>query len=355
MRFTLSCCRAASREEDGEGEGEGECGPKYRVFTHEEIEAATSGFSPSALLGRGSHGSVYLASLDQGRLLAAAKRPFHSSLAFDSPPTTDAEIDLLSSLPHSPLFVNLVGATPAAGPSPRIAVVDLMPHGSLHDLLHHPLLPPPPFPRRLRLALRSAAALAQLHSLHIAHRDVKPANLLLDDEGLPRLADFGLAIRLPLPGGVEPQSAHFPPPAGTMGYLDPAYIRPEDVSTGTDVYSFGVVLLEVLSGREAIDVEYSPSSLLEWAVPLVREGRFAELWDPRAAPEGRREEEAARAVAEVAGRCAAEDARTRPSMDEVVAALEAAERRVRGRAKWWALRRRVRRSHSKRVSDVATS
>ncbi|CAL9128113.1 unnamed protein product [Musa acuminata var. zebrina] len=347
----LACCKSSYREEDEEVQTRGQ---KHRVFTYEEIHAATSGFSASALLGRGSHGSVYRASLDQGRLLAAAKLPSLAFASSGSPSATDAEIDLLSSLPRSPLFVNLVGATPASGPSPRIPVVDLMPHGSLYDLLHDPLRPSPPFSRRLRLALRSAAALAQLHSLRVVHRDVKPANLLLDAKGRTRLADFGLAIRLPLPGGDEDRS--LPPPAGTMGYLDPGYVRPVDASTRTDVYSFGVLLLEVLSGREAIDVEYSPPSLVDWATPLLEDGRFEELWDPRAAPEDRSEEEAARAVAEVAGRCLAPAAGDRPSMAEVVTVLRAANRRRLWR---WAVRRPGKRSRPpnghKSVSDVAGS
>ncbi|CAL9127218.1 unnamed protein product [Musa textilis] len=346
----LACCKSSYREED-EAQTRGQ---KHRVFTYEEIHAATSGFSASALLGRGSHGSVYRASLDQGRLHAAAKLPSLSSASSGSPSATDSEIDLLSSLPRSPLFVNLVGATPASGPSPRIPVVDFMPHGSLYDLLHDPLRPSPPFSRRLRLALRSAAALSQLHSLRVVHRDVKPANLLIDAKGRPRLADFGLAIRLPLPGGDVDRS--LPPPAGTMGYLDPGYVRPVDASTRTDVYSFGVVLLEVLSGREAIDVEYSPPSLVDWATPLLEDGRFEELWDPRAAPADRSEEEAARAVAEVAGRCLTPAAGDRPSMAEVVTALRAANRR---RLLRWALRRPGKRSHppngNKRVSGVAGS
>ncbi|CAL9060131.1 serine/threonine-protein kinase-like protein At1g28390 [Musa acuminata AAA Group] len=357
MRSSFSCCRTSYGEEE-----EPAWGPKHRVFTHEEIESATSGFSASSLLGRGSHGSVFLASLDQGRLLAAAKLPSQFSISSDSPSTADAEIGLLSCLPRSQLLVNLVGATPAAGPSPRIAVVDLMPQGSLHDLLHDQLRPAPPFPRRLRLALLSATALAHLHSFCVAHRDVKPANLLLDAKGRPRLADFGLAVGLSSRDGHE--AAVLPQPAGTMGYLDPAYVHPEDVSTSTDVYSFGVVLLEVLSGREAIDVEYSPPSLVDWARRLLEEGRHEEIWDPRAAPEGRREKEAARAMADVAGRCLVAAARERPSMAEVVAELRGAERRIglRGlRLARWAMRGRTegKRSHplsgNRRVSDVAAS
>lgn len=336
----IACCSAQRRWEEEEEEAGRE--KQYRVFTYEEIEAATSGFAASSLLGRGSHGAVFLASLDGGRLLSAAKVPSQSSLLFDSRSPTDAEIDLLSSLPCSPLFVNLVGATSFA---PRIAVVEFMQRGSLHDLLHSPLHPPPPFPHRLLLARLSAAALSQLHSLRVAHRDVKPANLLLGADGLPRLADFGLAVRLPPPGCRG--AASLPPPAGTMGYLDPAYLRPEDISDRTDVYSFGVVLLEVLSRREAINMEHSPPSLVDWAAPLMAEGRFRDLWDPLAAPKGKREEEAAKTMAEVAAKCVTEDAGLRPSMAEVAAALKVADSRMgtRRRLTEWGPRRRENSSH----------
>ncbi|KAG1366579.1 serine/threonine-protein kinase-like protein [Cocos nucifera] len=320
---------------------------KLRIFRHEELETATAGFSPSALLGRGSHGSVFLASLDGGRLLAAVKVP-----SDDDYSTFDTEIALLSSLPRSPLLVNLLGATPAAGPAPRIAVVDLMPLGSLHDHLHHPLRPPPPWPSRLRLALHAAASLAALHALQppVAHRDVKPSNLLLDADGRTRLADFSLAVRLPPPQAL--------PPAGTIGYLDPSYLRPTDLSTATDVYSFGVVLLEILTGRRAIDVAYSPPSLEDWAAPLVGAGRFAEMWDPRARPAEGREEEAAREVAVLATRCLAPAAEERPSMAEVVERLREAERRVRSPPPpaWRRLVRWVMgRARNGKVSDVAAT
>ncbi|PKU59758.1 serine/threonine-protein kinase-like protein At1g28390 [Dendrobium catenatum] len=311
---------------------------RHRLFSREELNSATSGFSASTLLGRGSHGSVFLAKLDNGRLLAAAKLPAPPPLQdpSTSPSSYTAnEIAVLSSLPASPLLVNLLGRAATADP---IAIVEFMPNGSLDDLIHRPIHHPPfPFPLRLRLALRAATAVASLHALHppVLHRDIKPSNILLDANGRARLADFGLAVR-----GLPSTAA----PAGTIGYLDPVYLSPGDLSVKTDVYSFGVVQLELLSGRRAIDVEYSPASVVKWAVGLIEAERFRELWDPRGGvPQSVEEEAAARDVARLAARSVGSAPERRPTMEEVVACLRSAGRKAGfwGEEKcWWKPARR---------------
>ncbi|KAK8940517.1 Serine/threonine-protein kinase-like protein [Platanthera zijinensis] len=310
-----------------------------RLFTREELESATSGFSAAALLGRGSHGSVFLASFDNGSLLAAAKLPTPQSFASN-------EIAVLSSLPQSPFLVNIIGRvaeTSAAGE--HISITEFMPGGSLYELIHPSFPGPPPnFRLRLRVALRAAEALASIHALQppVLHRDIKPSNILLDAGGHARLTDFGLAVR-----GLPSEAF----PAGTMGYLDPAYVSPGDLSVKTDVYSFGVVLLELISGRRAIDVEYSPASVVKWSAGLVAAGKFDELWDPRGGGPGCAAEElAALGVVLVAARCVGAVPEGRPAMDEVVRSLRSAgliagysaERRF-----WW-IPARIR-----RVANVA--
>ncbi|KAE8697489.1 Detected protein of unknown function [Hibiscus syriacus] len=74
------------------------------------------------------------------------------------------------------------------------------------------------------------------------------------------------------------------PPAGTMGYLDPCYVTPDNLSTKTDVFSFGILLLEIISGRKAIDVAYSPPSIVDWAIPLIKKGKIVPVYDPRIVP-----------------------------------------------------------------------
>ncbi|CAN6342186.1 unnamed protein product [Urochloa humidicola] len=283
-------------------------------FDYAELEAATSHFADAALLGRGSHGAVYKAVLPSGRAVAV-KRP--------SPrrPEVDNEIRILSSL-RGPRLVNLLGfSDPGPGAAARLLVVEYMPNGTLYDLLHsNPR--PPGWPRRLRLALQTARALRALHDADppVIHRDVKSANVLLDANLDARLGDFGLALRVPrVTTGTNAAAAATPAPAGTLGYLDPAYVTPESLSTKTDVFSFGILLLEIMSGRKAIDVQHSPPSVVEWAVPLLRKGRVAALFDPRVAPP--QDPAARKDLAALAASCVRSCRERRPSMADIVERL----------------------------------
>ncbi|PUZ66187.1 hypothetical protein GQ55_3G286900 [Panicum hallii var. hallii] len=296
-------------------------------FDYAELEAATSHFADAALLGRGSHGAVYKAVLPSGRAVAV-KRP--------SPrrPEVDNEICILSSV-RGPRLVNLLGFSdtgPGPGPAARLLVVEYMPNGTLYDLLHsNPR--PPGWPRRLRLALQTARALRALHDADppVIHRDVKSANVLLDANLDARLGDFGLALRVPRATGANAAAAATPAPAGTLGYLDPAYVTPESLSTKTDVFSFGILLLEIMSGRKAIDVQHSPPSVVEWAVPLLRKGRVAALFDPRVAPP--RDPATRKDLAALAASCVRSCRERRPSMADIVERLRVLSKAVS--AKVW--------------------
>ncbi|KAG2627897.1 serine/threonine-protein kinase-like protein At3g51990 [Panicum virgatum] len=294
-------------------------------FDYAELEAATSHFAEAALLGRGSHGAVYKAVLPSGRAVAV-KRP--------SPrrPEVDNEIRILSSV-RGPRLVNLLGfSDPGTGPAERLLVVEYMPNGTLYDLLHsNPR--PPGWPRRLRLALQTARALRALHDADppVIHRDVKSANVLLDANLDARLGDFGLALRVPRANGANAAAAAAPAPAGTLGYLDPAYVTPESLSTKTDVFSFGILLLEIMSGRKAIDVQHSPPSVVEWAVPLLRKGRVAALFDPRVAPP--RDPATRKDLAALAASCVRSCRERRPSMADIVERLRVLSKAVS--AKVW--------------------
>ena len=322
-----------------------------RHFPYADIVAAANGFSSDTFLGRGSHGRVYRATLDAGKLLAAVKTTKLVATSTSKNHATkctgcgnctspaENEIEILSQIP-SPRLVNLIGFSTDPNGN-KLLVVEYMPNGSLHDLLHS-VKKPPGWNRRVRFALQVAKAVRELHSSNppVIHRDVKSSNVLIDQEWNARLGDFGLALR----GHVEDVRVKCTPPAGTLGYLDPCYLAPEDLSAKSDVFSFGILLLEIISGRNAIDVNFSPPSVVDWAVPLIKIGDFAGICDRRIGPPP--DPAVVRQLAVLAARCVRSTAEKRPSMAEVVECLNLARKRIRASPIWNSLRRRVARVES---------
>ncbi|XP_010279526.1 PREDICTED: serine/threonine-protein kinase-like protein At3g51990 [Nelumbo nucifera] len=287
---------------------------KIQQFEYCDLEAATSGFSEQKLLGRGSHGCVYKGVLRSGRLVAVKKpsrgaTPRVASSA-DSTNEVDNEIDILSKL-YSPRLVNLVGFTNDS--KDRLLVVEFMSNGTLYDVIHTSPRPPN-WGRRIRLALQTAKAIDTLHSSipPVIHRDIKSANVLIDRNFNARLGDFGLALRC----HVDDFRLRSTPPAGTIGYLDPCYVTPDNLSTKTDVFSFGILLLEIISGRKAIDVGYSPPSIVDWAVPLIRKGKLLAVYDPRIPPP--KDPSVGKQLAVLAAKCVRSSKERRPTMKEIV-------------------------------------
>lgn len=293
-----------------------------KQFNYSDLEAATNGFSEQKLLGKGSHGLVYKGVLSGGRLVAV-KKPSRGSLNTPRHPLNQSnqnltevenEIDILSKL-QSPGLVNLVGFA-TNDSDDCLLVVEFMANGTLYDVLHSNSRPPN-WGRRIRLALQTAKAIDTLHSLnpHVIHRDIKSANVLIDRHFNARLGDFGLALRCHL----DDYRLRSTPPAGTMGYLDPCYVTPDNLSTKTDVFSFGILLLEIISGRKAIDLGYSPPSIVDWAIPLIKRGKLMSIYDPRVPPP--KDELVRKQLAVVAAKCVRSSRERRPTMKEVVECL----------------------------------
>ncbi|KAJ0663454.1 putative protein kinase RLK-Pelle-CR4L family [Helianthus annuus] len=225
------------------------CPGLAQVFRLVELKDATNGFKEFNELGRGSYGFVYKAVLADGRHVAV-KRANAATIIHTNSREFEMELEILCSVRHSNV-VNLLGYCAEMGE--RLLVYELMPHGTLHDHLHGGFSPLN-WPLRLRIAMQAAKGLEFLHTEvnpPIAHRDVKSSNILLDADWCARISDFGL---LRNDGDV---------------ILD----------MRDDVYNFGIVLLELLSGRKAIDRDCTPSSIVEWAVPLIKQGRAAAIID----------------------------------------------------------------------------
>ncbi|CAL1368863.1 unnamed protein product [Linum trigynum] len=316
-----------------------------REFSYAELSAATGGFSDDNFLGKGSHGAVFRAVLDDGKLIAAVKRTnhprnpdpaFRSNFAPAVATPGENEIEILSRVRH-PGLVNLIGFC-AAAEERKLLVVEYMPNGSLHDLLHSgSTRRPPGWTKRIRFALQVAKAVHALHCSDppVIHRDIKSSNVLIDGKWKARLGDFGLALR----GHVEDVRVRCTPPAGTLGYLDPGYLAPGDLSSKSDVFSFGILLLEIISGRNAIDVNFSPPSVVDWAVPLIKRCEFGSICDERiGAPS---DGAVIRSLAVLVARCVRSTAGKRPGMAAVVEALKGIRKRAESPAIWRQLRRRV--------------
>lgn len=264
--------------------------PFAQVFRLSELKDATNGFKEFNELGRGSYGFVYKAVLSDGRQVAV-KRANASTIIHTNAREFEAELEILCNIRHSNI-VNLIGYSTEMGE--RLLVYEYMPHGTLHDHLHGGFSPLS-WGLRVRIALQTAKGLEYLHveaEPRIVHGDVKSSNVLLDSEWVGRVADFGL--------------------------LTSSNERSLDVKG--DVYDFGVVLLEILTGRKRYDRDCDPPEIVEWAVPVIREGKAAAILDKYIALP--RNVEPLLKLADVAELCVREDPSQRPTMSELVNLLD---------------------------------
>ncbi|CAI5949465.1 unnamed protein product, partial [Closterium sp. NIES-65] len=258
----------------------------------EVIRGATGGFSPSHVVGRGGFGTVYRGDMPDGSTVAVKR--------MEAGPVTEAgtreflaEVGVLCKVRHRNL-VALLGHV--MDHHERLLVFEYMHLGPLSQHLfdptrhgHRPLT----WTERLVVAVDVARGVEYLHSLaggrdSIVHRDLKPANVLLDSRRRAKVADFGLAKLLlrPMlpPGGGSGREggcgrgmdSEIAPSvetrlAGTFGYLAPEYAAMGRVTTRSDVYSFGVILMELFTGRRAVDTSRPDLSahLATFLLPII--------------------------------------------------------------------------------------
>ncbi|XP_043721797.1 serine/threonine-protein kinase-like protein CR4 isoform X2 [Telopea speciosissima] len=293
---------------------------RAQMFNYEELEKATGGFKEESIVGRGSFSCVFKGVLSD-ETVVAVKRAIKSTDLKKNSKEFHTELDLLSRLNHAHLL-NLLGYCEEGGE--RLLVYEFMAHGSLHQHLHgkNPRLKEQlDWVRRVTIAVQAARGIEYLHGYAcppVIHRDIKSSNILIDEEHNARVADFGLSLL----GPTDSSSPLAELPAGTLGYLDPEYYRLHYLTTKSDVYSFGVLLLEILSGRKAIDMQFEEGNIVEWAVPLIKAGDLSAILDPVLKPPA--DLEALKRIANVACKCVRMRGKERPSMDKVTTALERA-------------------------------
>ncbi|XP_020535054.1 putative L-type lectin-domain containing receptor kinase V.2 isoform X2 [Jatropha curcas] len=287
----------------------------YR-FAYKDLFIATKGFRDRQLLGRGGFGSVYRGSLPFSNVQIAVKKISHDSK--QGMREFVAEIATIGRLRH-PNLVRLLGY--CRRKNELFLVYDYMPNGSLDKFLYRlPNNTILDWKQRFKIIKDVASALFYLHQQWlqiIIHRDVKPANVLIDNDMNAKLGDFGLAKLCD--HGNDPQPSHV---VGTPGYIAPELVQSGKSNTCTDTYAFGIFMLEVTCGRKPVDPRTSPEKvmLIDWVMDSWDREAILETVDPRLGEEYVRDE--VELVLKLGLLCAHPMAEARPSMSSVVELLD---------------------------------
>ncbi|KAG8387442.1 hypothetical protein BUALT_Bualt02G0021800 [Buddleja alternifolia] len=297
-----------------------EVNDKQLIISLQVLRKATNGFAQENEVGRGGFGVVYKGELEDGTKLAV-KRMESGAISNKALDEFHAEIAVLSKVRQRHL-VSLFGYSVEG--NERLLVYEYMPKGALsrHLFRWKSLnLEPLSWTRRLNIALDVARGVEYLHSLahrSFIHRDLKSANILLDDDFRAKVSDFGLVKLAP-----DRDRSVATRLAGTFGYLAPEYAVTGKISTKVDVFSFGVVLMELLTGLAALDEQRPEENryLAEWfwQIKSNRETLIASV-DP--ALDAKEDiYESIYAISELAGHCTTRDPNHRPDMGHAVNVL----------------------------------
>ncbi|KAI0522362.1 hypothetical protein KFK09_004741 [Dendrobium nobile] len=241
-------------------------------FNYEELMGITNGFSHENLIGEGGFGCVYKGALPDGKCVAVKQLKAGGG---QGEREFRAEVEIISRVHHRHL-VSLVGYS--IFETQRLLVYEFVPNKTLEHHLHGKWLPVMDWPKRLKIAIGSAKGLAYLHEdchPRIIHRDIKSANILIDNDWEAQVADFGLA-KLSNDTHTHVSTRVM----GTFGYLAPEYASSGKLTDRSDVFSFGVVLLELITGRKPVDASQpmGDESLVEWVLrALDCEGDMEDL------------------------------------------------------------------------------
>ncbi|KAL2894380.1 LRR receptor kinase BAK1, partial [Bienertia sinuspersici] len=292
---------------------------QLKRFSLRELQVATDSFSNKNILGRGGFGKVYKGRLADGSLVAVKRlkeeRTPGGELQFQT------EVEMISMAVHRNLL-RLRGF--CMTPTERLLVYPYMANGSVASCLRErpPNELPLDWPTRKRIALGSARGLSYLHDHcdpKIIHRDVKAANILLDEEFEAVVGDFGLAKLM------DYKDTHVTTAVrGTIGHIAPEYLSTGKSSEKTDVFGYGIMLLELITGQRAFDLARLANDddvmLLDWVKGLLKEKKLEMLVDPDL--QSNYIDTEVEQLIQVALLCTQGNPMDRPKMSEVVRMLE---------------------------------
>ncbi|XP_031117699.1 receptor-like cytosolic serine/threonine-protein kinase RBK1 isoform X2 [Ipomoea triloba] len=228
--------------------------PSWRSFTLQELTEATDNFSSENMIGKGGHAEVYKGRLGDGQVVAVKRITKEDKNDEDRIGDFLSELGIIAHINH-PNAAKLIGFSADNGATETLE-----------------------WKIRFKVAVGVAEGLHYLHCVcqrRIIHRDITASNILLTEDYGPQISDFGLAKWLPDKWGHHVVS----PIEGTFGYMAPEYFMHGIVDEKTDVFAFGVLLLELITGRQAVDS--SRQSLAMWAKPLLEQNNIKEIADPR--------------------------------------------------------------------------
>ncbi|CAM6049958.1 unnamed protein product [Sphagnum compactum] len=292
---------------------------QLKRFSLRELQVATDNFNNRNILGRGGFGKVYKGRLADGSLVAVKRlkeeRSPGGELQFQT------EVEMISMAVHRNLL-RLRGF--CMTPTERLLVYPYMPNGSVASRLRDrpPGEPALEWHVRRRISLGSARGLSYLHDHcdpKIIHRDVKAANILLDEEYEAVVGDFGLAKLM------DYKDTHVTTAVrGTIGHIAPEYLSTGKSSEKTDVFGYGIMLLELITGQRAFDLARLANDddvmLLDWVKGLLKDDKVDLLVDPDL--KDNYEYKEVEELIQVALLCTQSSPMDRPKMAEVVRMLE---------------------------------
>ncbi|EYU30284.1 hypothetical protein MIMGU_mgv1a000542mg [Erythranthe guttata] len=297
----------------------------WRVISYRELVKGTDSFNENNILGKGSFGTVFKGTLHDGLNIAVKVFNSQSERAVKS---FDTESEILSSIRHRNL-VRIIGC--CSNTEFKALILEYMPNGSLEKWLYYSKNRGLDLMQRLKIAIDVALALEYLHHYHtfpVVHCDIKPSNVLIDEDMVARVGDFGIS-KLFDHGEVAVQTKTI----ATIGYAAPEYGTEGKVSTKGDVYSYGVTLMEMFTGKRPTNEMFGGEmGLKEWVSEALQENKVSEIVAngllEREDENYYAKEECISCVFHLAMKCLAFSPHERIDMVEIVAALHKIKAKV---------------------------